>query len=143
MRVLIQLRSRPAVRAALAAEEPVSAADTAAAGLTSAGLVLDQSFAPVQLPSARFEDGDDGRMLAMAGPLEFSEAATTLVRGVIPDDDGQQEVLAAANAEPGVLGVFSDPVVERCLTLHRRPAGRDGRRTSRGCWRSPSSRRRG
>ena len=116
MRVLIQLRSRPAVRAALAAEEPVSAADTAAAGLTSAGLVLDQSFAPVQLPSARFEEGDDGRMLAMAGPLEFSEAATTLVRGVIPDDDGQQEVLAAANAEPGVLGVFSDPVVERCLT---------------------------
>lgn len=116
MRVLIQLRSSHQVRAALAANEPVPAAATAAEALMSAGLVLDQSFEPVELPSPRLDAEDDGRVLAMAAPLDFSEPATTVVRGVIPDDEGAQAVLAAAGANPAVLGVFADPVVERCLT---------------------------
>ena len=119
MRVLIQLRSRPAIHAALAAGSAVTPGDAGASGLAAAGSILDQSFAPVQLPSAEFGDGEDGRMLAMASPLAFStqaEAGTTLVRGVMPEDDGQQSVLAAATADPNVLGVFSDPFVERCLT---------------------------
>jgi subtilisin family serine protease len=103
----------------MAADEGVPAAATAAEALVPEGLVLDQAFDPIQLPSPRLEDDDDGRVLAMSMPLEFStrpEQATILVRGVIPEDEGQQAVLAAASANPAVLGVYADPVVERCLT---------------------------
>jgi len=119
MRVLIQLRTTPQARAAFAARESEPALPS---HLTAAGLLLDPSFAPVTLPAPGLAPGQDGRMLAMAGPVSFSaEHGSTIVRGEIPDDDAQQEVLTAATADPGVLGVFSDPEIAHCLTCGGTP----------------------
>ena len=118
MRVLIQLRTTPQARAAMAAGETMPATATDAAALVPAGLVLDAGFDPVELPGVQLEDGDS-RQLAMSAPLEFSsegEGVTQLVRGTIPDDDLQGEVISQAIAHPGVVGVFSDPVIENNLT---------------------------
>ena len=118
MRVLIQLRTTPQVRAAMAAGEAIPATATEAAALVPAGLVLDAGFDPVELPGVQLEDGDS-RLLAMSAPLEFfseGEGVTQLVRGTIPDDDLQGEVISQAIAHPGVVGLFSDPVIENNLT---------------------------
>jgi subtilisin family serine protease len=122
MRVVIQLRSSPATRAATRAAEAIPPEEALSGRLAAAGLVLDQTFGPVALPGVRLEAEEDGRMLAMGAPLDFTHDATTLVRGVIPDDDAQQGVLVAATADPAVLGVFSDPAIERCLTCGGDPA---------------------
>jgi subtilisin family serine protease len=118
MRVLIQLRATPQFRAAMAAGGPVPPSTTEAAALVPAGLVLDAGFEPVAMPAPRLDDGD-GRLLALSAPMEFSTApgdVTQLVRGTIPDDDSQTDVISEAISHPGVVGVFSDPVVENCLT---------------------------
>lgn len=117
MRVLIQLRSTPQFRAAMATGDAVPPSATEAAALVPAGLVLDGSFDPVELATPRL-DGGDARMLALSAPLDFDsepEAATQLVRGTIPDDD-DGVVLSEAMAAPGVVGVYADPVIENCLT---------------------------
>jgi len=118
MRVLIQLRTTPQLRAAMATGEAIPASATEAAALVPAGLVLDASFEPVELPTPQLEDGD-ARLLALSAPLEFStrpEDVTQLVRGTIPDDEAQGEILSEAMSHPSVVGVFSDPVIENCLT---------------------------
>jgi subtilisin family serine protease len=122
--VLIQLRSTPQLRASLAAGEAVPPTATEAAGLVSTGLVLDAGFDPVELPGVKVEEGD-APALAFAAPLEFStraEDATHLVRGTIPDDDTSDAVISEAFANPAVVGVFSDPVIENCLTCIGDPA---------------------
>jgi hypothetical protein len=118
VRVLIQLRTTPQVRAAMAAGEAIPPTATEAAALIPTGLVLDAGFEPVEVPALQFEEGD-ARLLAMSAPLEFSsegEGVTQLVRGTIPDDDTQAEVISEAIANPAVVGVFSDPVIENNLT---------------------------
>lgn len=124
MRVLIQLRTTRQLRAAFAAEEHVPPSATAAEALTPLGLVVDEGFDPVTLPAPRL--GAEGRsLLALGGPLEFStrpEDETQLVRGTIPEDEAQQAVLAEAMAHPAVVGVYSDPVIEHCLTCGGDPA---------------------
>ena len=117
MRVLIQLRSTPQFRAAMATGDAISPSATEAAALVPAGLVLDAGFEPVELPTPRLDDGD-GRMLALSAPIDFAsepEDVTQLVRGTIPDDD-QGAVFSEAMASPGVVGLYADPVIENCLT---------------------------
>jgi hypothetical protein len=118
VRVLIQLRTTPQVRAAMAAGEAIPPTATEAAALVATGLVLDAGFEPVEVPAPLFDDGD-ARLLAMSAPLEFAtegEGVTQLVRGTIPDDDAQADVISEALSHPGVLGVFSDPRIENNLT---------------------------
>jgi subtilisin family serine protease len=122
MRVVIELRSTPAIRSALRAAEAITPEEALSGRLVTAGLVLDRTFAPVALPGVRLAAEEDGRMLAMGAPLDFSDEPTTLVRGEIPDDDAQHGVLAAATADPAVLGVFADPAIEHCLTCGGDPA---------------------
>ncbi len=117
MRVLIQLRTTRQLQAAFAAEEHVPPSATAADALTPLGLVVDEGYDPVSLPSPRL--AEDRSLLALGGPLEFStrpEDATQLVRGTIPEDESQQAVLSEEMAHPGVVGVYADPVIEHCLT---------------------------
>jgi subtilisin family serine protease len=55
----------------------------------------------------------------MSTPLEFDTSiddVTQIVRGTIPEDDAQGAILAEASAHPAVVGIFSDVVIERCLT---------------------------
>ena len=102
----------------MAAGEAIAPAATEAAALIPTGLVLDAGFEPVEVPAPQFEDGD-GRHLAMSSPLDFSsegEGVTQLVRGTIPDDDTQGEVISEAISNPAVVGLFSDPVIENNLT---------------------------
>ena len=118
MRVLIQLRTTPQVRAAMAAGEAIAPAATEAAALIPTGLVLDAGFEPVELPAPQFEEGD-ARHLAMSSPLDFSfegEGVTQLVRGTIPDDDTQGDVISEAISNPAVVGFFSDPPIQNNLT---------------------------
>jgi subtilisin family serine protease len=124
MRVLIQLRSTRQLRAAFAADEHVPAAATAADALTPLGLVIDEGFDAVTLPTPRI-GGEDRALLALGGPMEFSmrpDEVTQLVRGTIPEDEAQGAVLAEAMAHPAVVGVFADPVIEHCLTCVGDPA---------------------
>ena len=128
MRVLIQLRTTPQLQAAMAAGDTIAPTATAAEALRPAGLVVDQGYDPVELPTPRVPE-EDARLLALGGPLEFSfqpEDVTHLIRGTIPEDEGQEAVLAEAMAHPGVLGVFSDPTIEPFLTcIGDPPVGTD------------------
>jgi len=53
MRVVIQLRSSPAIRSAIRAAEAIPPEEALSGRLAAAGLVLDQTFGPVALPGVR------------------------------------------------------------------------------------------
>jgi len=98
-------------------------AATAHVGAAVAGLTLDASYPPVQLPGVQSISG--AAMHSLAQPMSFSFEpvhSTYVVRGQIPDGAQQQETLAAVLAHPDVVGVFSDPVIEGSLTCIDDPA---------------------
>jgi subtilisin family serine protease len=92
-------------------------------GAAIAGLTLDPSFPPVQVPAVQTVTG--AVMHSLSQPMTFSFAAdqsTYLVRGHVPDGPDQQSTVAAALQHPDVVGVFSDPQIESCLTCGNSPA---------------------
>jgi subtilisin family serine protease len=121
MRVLIQLRSSGAAHAAAEDLTPAPAL-TASVASTAPGLVIDANYPPVQVPSAKPVTG--GIMHSLGQPLTFSfepAESTYVVRGQIPDGSAQAAALAATTAHPDVVGVFSDPLIESCLTCGTTP----------------------
>jgi hypothetical protein len=122
MKVLIQMRTAPALHAAALAENALSSLP-AGVGLSIPGLTLDATYPPVQVPGVATHDG--ATMHSLSQPLNFSFEAidsTYLVRGQISDGAGQHTALAAALAHPNVVGVFSDPLIESCITCGQTPA---------------------
>ncbi len=114
MRVMLQLR--PASPLGQALEASIGAAAPQPA--LPVGFVLDTSFAPTPVPTPRTtEQGADPFSLTV--PRTFATAqdeVTRLVRGTIPDGPEGARAIAEATAHPDVLGVFSDPTIETCLT---------------------------
>src|SRR5262245_25411627 len=122
MKVLVQIRSSPALHAAALAAAPAGAL-TAGVEAAAAGLTLDPEYPPVQVPAARTLSGS--HLTSLAQPTTFSfepQDSTYIVRGTIPDGAAQLGALAAAAAHPDVVGVFSDPVIESCLVCPGSPA---------------------
>jgi subtilisin family serine protease len=126
MRVLVQFRSSPELHDALLAGEemPAFAAEAAGAAGAVSGLTLDARFTPVQVPTPKAAR-EGASPFRWAQPVSFSlapEEATYLVRGSIPDDpEAQRTALAQAHARPEVVGVFSDPAIQTCLTCGASP----------------------
>jgi subtilisin family serine protease len=123
MRVLIQLRSSARTRRALAAAAP--GADLAGSLADAApGLTVDAAYEPVEIPAPRpAEPG--GNPFALAQPLEFSfepEAVTQVVRGEISDAELPDAIPALMAADPDVVGVFSDPLIES-MVCPKQPVG--------------------
>lgn len=103
MRVVIQLR--PAADLISAVADPATA--FAASDVTGElpGFALDNAFFPVLIP-----DADAREMSESPHPGDSS----LLVRGEIPDDDST--AFTALSDAPGVVGVFSDPIIQPVLT---------------------------
>lgn len=121
MRVLIQMRHSPAVHAA--AMKGMSEPEIGARLQGDVpGLAIDPHFPPVQVPGVAPATG--GHLFSASQPLKFSmepTESTYLVRGTIADGGPQSGALAAAAANPNVVGVFADPVIESCLTCGSSP----------------------
>ena len=116
MRVLIELRGIRDGRRGPSRDGDGPPAAAATAMLRSTDVVIDESYEPVELPAARPADRE-GPFRSLAEPLRFSDDAadvTYLVRGTISDDDAQAAAQSVME-HPDVVGVFSDPVVERCI----------------------------
>lgn len=116
MRVLIQFRSSSALhKASLAGKR--APATTAAVKRRIPGLIVDAAYPPVQIPTPIAAD-PGVNALALNQRRKFSlqpEQSTYLVRGSIPDADVTNAV-ATAIAQPDVVGVFADPLIESCVT---------------------------
>jgi subtilisin family serine protease len=113
MRVMVQLRPAelPSMSFATRAEVEEPAVDLGS--LAGSGLVVDAEFTPVVVPAVRAPLAA-GMALTLGAPLDFSfdsEEVSLLVRGSIPDGDGQQAALSELYTQPPVQGVFADPVI--------------------------------
>jgi subtilisin family serine protease len=87
---------------------------------------LDLEYEPEPIPAPEPAE-PDGDPFDLAQPLDFSfapERAAPVVRGILPDDTAGQRV-QALTASPDVVGVFSDPFVERSAICHKRAIGTD------------------
>jgi subtilisin family serine protease len=118
MRVLVQLRPTALPQGSFAARAAFETAPVDLAELAATGLVVDNEFAPVVLPTARAPVAV-GMTLTLGAPADFSfESAdvSSLVRGAIPDGEAQQTTVSELLARPDVMGVFSDPVIATMLT---------------------------
>lgn len=116
MKVLVQLRSSPSIHEAAVS---FAAAPEVTAGVESAiaGLSLDASYPPAQVPGVATAAG--AAMQSLTQPLTFSfepNASTYLVRGQIPDGPDQAQTLKSALSHPNVVGVFADPLIESSIT---------------------------
>lgn len=89
---------------------------------TISGLSIDPDYPPIQLPGVRPATG--GHLFSASQPMQFSmepAQSTYIVRGQIPDGGPQAGALSAAAAHPDVVGIYSDPVIESCLTCGGTP----------------------
>ena len=116
MRVLIELRHSAKLHAAATGVEAFAKMAPAVESLVP-GLVLDHAFSSVQIPGLRaLQPG--ASPYALDQPVAFSlepQESTYVVRGQIPDDPvAQKNTLSVAYRNPGVVGVFADPVIESC-----------------------------
>ncbi len=118
MRVLLEVRSEAQVGGSLMAMAETAEPPFDLAALAETGVEIDQAFPAVVVPkpSATVRDG---MMMAMGHQADFSfeaEEVSYLLRGSVPDDDGQQAAVSSLLANPQVKGVFSDPVIESTRT---------------------------
>lgn len=113
MRVLLEIRSAQASGASLAATAEMAERPFDVSELAGAGLEVDEEFPAVVVPKPRAK-ARGAMMLALGHVPEFSfepEEVSYLVRGTVPDEDGQQAVVADLLSRPQVKGVFADPVI--------------------------------
>jgi subtilisin family serine protease len=116
MRVLVQLRAATAM-AATDGAAPMALLAEEAIGAMPAGFTVDATYRAVPVPTPVAEEPGADRFSLIA-PRRFEtgpEAVTHVVRGQIPDGVGQRSALAELHANPGVVGVFADPVIESTI----------------------------
>lgn len=120
MRVLIQLRSSARTRRALAAKAPGPAL---AGEITEAApeVLIDADYAPVEIPTPRPPEPGANRY-DLRQPLEFDfapAAVTHVIRGEIADAAAPEAFSRLTAADPDVIGVFSDPLIEPSICPKR------------------------
>ena len=107
MRVLIQMRSLPELRAAMTAESFSMTRES----ISTDGFSLDQNYTPVLVPNRqrreRVEATEVGRLFSFDAHPEVS---TYLVRGEVADDS-LESLVAAVEQDPNAVGIFSDPQI--------------------------------
>jgi subtilisin family serine protease len=113
MRVLVQLRPSPRTRRALTTSAP---AVTIAETIEQAAPAFrpDPDYEPVTIPDPQPAEPGANRF-DLRQPLSFSfapDAVTHVVRGEIPDANLPEAISALMAADPDVVGVFSDPIIE-------------------------------
>jgi subtilisin family serine protease len=121
MRVLIQMRSTPDLRAVTS---PASFTMTTEA-VTIEGFAMDRSYTPVLVPnrSRRTQVGarEVGRLFSFDARPEVS---TYLVRGEVADD-ALDRLRAAVAQDPNTIGVFADPQISTFAICPTGPIGND------------------
>ena len=116
VRVIIQMRTTPALAAA--SFGPVGTAPTIGIAQLP-GVELDASYSPVPITSRSAEG------FGMATRFSASEPATHVVRAAV-SRDALSDVLARANEDDDVVGVFADPRITHYAVRPRGPVGTDG-----------------
>jgi len=108
MRVLIQMRYQPQLATAARAATGFTAAALPSSSLP--GLAPDVRFTPVQVPDRqpRTQVGvtEVGRLYSFNTQ---PEASTYLMRGEVPDQAALDRLMAAADRDDNIVGVFADP----------------------------------
>lgn len=118
MRILLEVRSEAPAGGSLMALAETTEPPLDLATLASAGVEIDPTFPAVVVPKPR-ATVRGGMTLAMGHQADFSFApdeVSYLLRGSVPDDDGQQAAVSNLLARPQVKGVFSDPIIETTRT---------------------------
>ncbi len=112
MRVLIQMRSLPELRAAMTAESFTMTTES----ISIDGFSLDQNYTPVLVPNRqrreRVEATEVGRLFSFDARPEVS---TYLVRGEVADES-LESLKAAVEQDPNAVAVFSDPRISAIFT---------------------------
>jgi subtilisin family serine protease len=123
MRVLIQMRYLPELRAAMT----MTTASNLAASLPSigvSGFSLDESYTPVQVPNKQprehIGDTEVGRLFSFDARPEVS---TYLIRGEVEDEAALNRLTAAVEQDPNGVGVFSDPRISAIAICPDSPVG--------------------
>ncbi|NET85496.1 MAG: S8 family serine peptidase [Moorea sp. SIO1F2] len=105
MRVLIQMRFMPELRAAMTAESFTMTTEA----VSIDGFSLDQSYTPVLVPNRQRREQvgvtEVGRLFSFDARPEVS---TYLLRGEVADE-ALEPLIAAVEQDPNAIGVFSDP----------------------------------
>jgi len=125
MRVLVQLRSSPQARAAVASLDS-SVSYTREVASSIPGITVDHKFGTVAVPTPHaLELGADRFSLSTPRTFAFEPTqASYLVRGTLPDATAQQDIISLAMSNPDVVGVFADPAIESCIVCPgNRPVG--------------------
>jgi subtilisin family serine protease len=118
--VIIELKHTPSLEMAANPDSPAVAMDAAVPSL--AGVQIDPSFAPVQLPrqvaspSATFDPFDTEESFSLD---TTPESSTYLVRGQMADDPDASYNAAMAN--PEIVAIYSDPQIEVCAVCPGSP----------------------
>lgn len=105
MRVLIQMRSMPELRAAMTAESFTMTTEA----VSIDGFSLDQSYTPVLVPNRQRREQVGAREVGRLFSFDVRpESSTYLVRGEVADE-ALESLKAAVEQDPNAVGVFSDP----------------------------------
>jgi subtilisin family serine protease len=122
--VILELKHSPSLEA-LGADPTAALAAMATDIPQIAGVQVDASFVPVQLPrvvtaipSAAFNPYDTEEALIID---ELPQNSTYLVRGQIADEN--KTTYEAAKKNPNVVGIYADPQIEVCVTCPSGPLG--------------------
>src|SRR5262249_23739479 len=120
VRVMVQMRSTPALAAASFGPVPASPRVSIA---SLPGVQFDATFSPVPVPP-RPADGAPPR--AAGGALAFTAAApaTYVVRAAV-QRDAVQSFLESARNDQAVVGVFADPRIQPIAICPTGPVGTD------------------
>lgn len=107
MRVLIQMQYTPDLETAIA---PTRSLAASAPALALPGLTVDESYAPVQVPAKQLRERVGEREVGRLFTFDTRpEVSTYLIRGEVADETALNQLMAQAEADPNVVGVFSDP----------------------------------
>ena len=121
-RVIIQMRPTPALAAA-SFGATATAPELDITRIT--GVELDAGFSPVPIPPRPSAQASQESSFAMASRDEEVEPSNLVVRAAVAES-ALAELLETAEADPSVVGVFADPMIQPIEAVcPRRPVGTD------------------
>lgn len=121
IRILIQIRHTPELRAALKARKSLA---SNVSSLTVPGLHVDEGYTPVQVPSKKPRDSVGPTEVGRLFTYDFRpDQATYLIRGEVEDEDTLNKLMKRAAEDPNIVGIFSDPVISAIAVCPSGPIG--------------------